>query len=203
MHRLAEVIGEFFAKLTLSGKLISIISGFLIVIIVDSQLGFSYHYFTDRKISEIKEYNAIIKDPLLDSSSKRMINDQRILVINKNRGLNVLSSSIGAETVKFTLSYSWLMIVLILFTNSLLKSDPNNRSNVVGQTFSVIVVLIIEIIIIRFIALEFSKIFKGATMYIVNSLLQVVSLWITFLLSNAIDKRKKNKMFQQDRTQIR
>ncbi|MBG0515305.1 hypothetical protein [Elizabethkingia meningoseptica] len=63
---------SFFTRndIKLSHKTITGLSIFLLIILLDIQLGFSEHYFNSNKIDEIKNINIVIANPSTDSKTK-------------------------------------------------------------------------------------------------------------------------------------
>ena len=93
-----------------------------ILLWVDGQMGFTYHYFSQRKIDEISSYNALLKDTSLDSNTRAMLMKERTLAITKKR---MSASDYASFRIlngwQFILSCNWLMILIILIIPKALK----------------------------------------------------------------------------------
>lgn len=120
----------------------------LIAFWVDSQMGFTYHYFTQRKIDEIHRYNEMLDNKNIDSATRHLIMKERFAVITKNRAiLEPSERQEKAHGVLFHISYSWIYIALILFGPSLIKKgDPymlrdELRKQVLGMWVALIILI--------------------------------------------------------------
>src|SRR5688572_19856691 len=112
LDKLATGLADIFTKLSFGGKLGSIVVTIAIVLWIDTQMGFTYHYFTDRKIGEIERLNAVLRDNSIDSTTRANLYLQRVDVINKSRGIDT--------NLPFHISYSWLIGLLIVFSYQIL-----------------------------------------------------------------------------------
>ncbi len=91
MEKILEVFARIFDKLTWKSRIVTFVTVVLIVIWIDSQMGFTYHYFIDRKLDEITKINQILKDTSFDNETKNLLNRERLSIITKSRGfLNLL-----------------------------------------------------------------------------------------------------------------
>jgi hypothetical protein len=198
MNDLFDSLAKAFAQLTFKTKIFYTFLVIIGVAWIDSQMGFTYHYFTDRKIDEIRKYGEVLKDTNIDAKTRVLILNERIAVINKGRGF--VESIKRADTDKsflFHLSYSWILGLLIIFSYWLIKKgnrySPQKEVN--QQTVGVVIILLLELVIIYLIASFMSRYLNGIALYVANSLLQLLFLIVTFYLSNRHEKMKKMEAY--------
>jgi hypothetical protein len=197
MNPFIEGLANFFNRLNLTSKFISLIVFVTIMFWIDSQMGFSYHYFTQRKIEEIETYNRILKDNSLDSTTRAVISKERMSVITKSRALFEpidYKAQPPEHSAIFHISYSWLLVLLIIFSPYLIRkgnSPYTPKSSLRNQTVSVIAVLTVGGIVIYFIAKSLSVYVKSGWLFTANTFLQLIFLYIIYYLTNRFNQSKK------------
>src|SRR6185436_17446900 len=82
-----EIVIKIFTGLSSLYKLFWGLIVCFLIFWVDSRMGFTYHYFNDKKISAIIRYNDMIKDPKIDSADKAKFVKLRDAIIVRNRDL--------------------------------------------------------------------------------------------------------------------
>ncbi len=159
-------------------------------------MGFTYHYFTQRKIEEIAKYDELLKDPSLDSGTNAMIKDQRTGIITKKRILSKNLDKINGWLYFF--SSSWFLILLMALTpkiRNMKAIQPEQRKKAV-ILFEVI--FIIEISIVYSLALWlYSYIQSNFLLYFITTAMQILifslsARWIVKAANNA--KKKKEEI---------
>jgi len=155
-------------------------------------MGFSYHYFTQRKLDEISKYNIILRDNSLDSSTRSMLVKERTSIINKNRAiLDSTERKTRTKSFLFWMSFTWIFLVLIALTPYLLKRQnyAATSSEINYQVFGVIVILLLLEVIIYFIAAAVSMYVTGVYLFLVNTFVQIVFLVFIFWLTTRNKKK--------------
>jgi ABC-type Na+ efflux pump permease subunit len=195
MSSIWEPLATAFARLNFKTKIFYTLLGILLVAWIDSQMGFTYHYFTARKIEEIKKYNEIVADPTIDPETKTLVIKERLTVINKARGLvDSIRKSDTDKSIFFHLSYSCIIGLLIILSYWLIKIGNKNlasQKEINQQTVAVILILLIELAIIYLIASFISRYLNGFALYASNIVLQLIALGLTFYFSTMLDKKRK------------
>lgn len=195
LEKFSSGVAEFFARLSFKTKIVVFLFTILFILWLDNQTGFTYHYFTSRKIDEIKNYKEILKDTSLTSYSKGIIENEFISAINKTRGFKL--NQIQGESVLFHLSYSWILLFMILFIKKLIAAGSKGQSTdseISSQSVSVSIILILEILILYFVANYLSSYIKNnVVLYLINSAMQILILAFTFFLANVYERKKKRR----------
>jgi hypothetical protein len=157
----------------------------VLIIWIDSQMGFTYHYFTKSKIEEIAKYNELLKDTSLDSVTKQSIYDERKLVIEKNRALIESGSQIKKVNGFYLfVSYSWLYILMIICTPLLLQLNQSLQKSMYWTTVFNVWAMMGLLIFISYIFGNFlSKHIEPPMLYFLNGVTQISILAGLMLLS--------------------
>ncbi len=148
---------------------------------IDSQMGFTYHYFTERKINAISKYSTLIKDPQLDSTTKTLLIKERLSVIQKSRAMvEPIARTTKPNGIIFHLSYSWMFILLIILGPLLLrKGDPYaSRKEINNHYLYLILASLICCVVTYLIAKAASFYLTSTGLYIFNTLVQLIILII-------------------------
>lgn len=109
-----EAVAHFFSPTTsLIKRIINFVIITTIILTIDNQMGFSYHYFTQKKIDEISGYNKILLDTTIDAQTKILIKNQRRYIIDKERFYRPINKKDKHYSPLFYISYSFIMVLLI------------------------------------------------------------------------------------------
>lgn len=189
MDKIGEVIYTFFNPfvhwLTKLKYLFIIV---VLLIFIDSRIGFTYHYFTQRKIEEVADISKIINDPLIDSTTKSILSKQRLSIISENRNLLPEIKKHKAEGgFWFFISYSFLHLMCILTCPWLLRIGVNqykSRNQQNSEIIGVILVLSIEVFLLYCLCTYISQYINREAAIWVNIVLQIGAIYLTFYLSN-------------------
>jgi len=200
MDKLLEFFANIFSNITSWRSLFTIVLLSTIVLWIDSQMGFSYHYFTQRKIDEIARYNQIVKDPSLDSVTRALIIKERLSVIKKNRAMVEPIDKFPKDTsALFHLSYSWIIALIILLSYPLMaRTQPTATGRQIwAQVIAVGIILLMEALLLYFIASTLSMYVQNFFLYTINTLIQALFVFATFWIANRYEQAKKRKEIER------
>jgi hypothetical protein len=180
------MLARLFGGLKPKHRVITIAFVLLLAAWVDSQMGFTYHYFTDKKINEISRYNQILKDDKLDSNTIALVKKERQSVISKNRAFIEFANRDTAppKNAIFHLSYSWLLIILFVmipFTTGFQKHLETSKK--ISQVIWSWVILGVITLITYFVAKGLSFYIKSMFLYIINTTVQILFLYLIWKIS--------------------
>lgn len=179
---LTEPFAIIFSPLTSwRSRLIYLTIFLLIGFWVDSQMGFTYHYFTQRKIDEVSRYISLLDNKNIDSTTKGLIKIELLSVINKKRAIVESKERYPkAGGIFYHLSYSWIYLLLAIFGIPLLrKSSPYSTPKEIRSEWLLMMVGIVLLAVIGFfIAKLISPYLAPSGLYIANSLIQIALLVI-------------------------
>lgn len=164
---------------------------FIIIILslIDARMGFSYHYFNQRKMEEVAAISKILNDGNLDeATSIKLEQKRREYIDSKQFSININLSVISFETL---LSIGLLHILIILLTPYLLTIGVNKylpRDMQISQMIGVIGSMIIELVILYLISMYLKNKLMYGWWITVNILMQVFAIYLTFKLANRVNK---------------
>lgn len=192
MDILSPIANLFGAALPPIQRLLNLVVLIIIFIWIDGQMGFTYHYFSQRKIDEISSYNNILKDSSIDKATRLSIMNERAIIVAKRRMSDYDYTSNRVLTGwQFILSCNWLFALTILILPKLMiignKYTPRGTLNIQIATviFIFCVIAVFETFICYFVdGFLPNKFF----MILINSLAQVFFIsfviWLSVRLSN-------------------
>ncbi len=179
MDKVLELFARMFDQLTWRSRLVSIVFVILIVFWIDTQMGFTYHYFMDRKLEEIGKINLILKDTTIDNNAATLLERERISIISKSRGfLEPMERHEKATGLMFHLSYSWVMVIIVLaLPYSVINSRATTKEKW-SQFIGAVIMILIVGGLLYFLAKGISVYLNTVLLYIVNSFLQLGIMWL-------------------------
>jgi hypothetical protein len=182
MDKIAEFFANLFNKLSAMSKLVTIAFVCLIFYWIDTQMGFTYHYFTGRKIEEIKKYSEIITSPSVDSVTKVLLVRERTNVIQKSRATFDRAVNKKDKSFLFHLSYSFAFAILMILAYPLLKNQSpyEEKSKLRAQAIGVVIILGIECLMCYLLGSGLSQYVSGYLLYFFNLFMQIFLLYLTF-----------------------
>ena len=185
MNALVESIAKIFEKLSNRHRLISLLIVMVILSWIDSQMGFTYHYFTDKKIDEIVKFNQILKDTSLDSQTKTILSNERMAIISKNRAIvEPLQHQEIKQGIWFHLSYGGIILLVTILLPFSINREPISRETKNNKIMWSIFLCIGILIVFYLFANWFSNFLQPPFLYLANILLQVGILWVSVIYAN-------------------